>query len=145
MNRQEYKKEWQRKNRIAFVSRMGFSTSADYGVGKKREFILNRDNYSCVKCGMTDSEHKEKWHRPITIDHKDKNRKNNSDDNLQTLCLSCHGSKDILPRLKTEKGSIYKNEIMNLRVSGKTYQYIADNLSLSIATVFKWVKKWEEA
>jgi hypothetical protein len=42
-----------------------------------------------------------KYNRDITVDHidgngrrKPKHLKNNSLDNLQTLCLSCHGKKD---------------------------------------------------
>ena len=61
--------------------------------------MLERDDYCCVACGMHYLEHKKKWGRPITIDHKDRDRRNNSLDNLQTLCLSCHGRKDITPGL----------------------------------------------
>uniref|UniRef100_A0A6H1ZIW5 Putative homing endonuclease n=1 Tax=viral metagenome TaxID=1070528 RepID=A0A6H1ZIW5_9ZZZZ len=138
-----YKIKWQRKHREVFKKVHGYSERAFYGTGKLRETILQRDTNKCVKCGMTDEEHKDKWKRPITIDHKDRNRKNNNPDNLQTLCLTCHGSKDISPKLIQKKAELHKSEIISRRKSGETYQNIADRLSLSIATVFKWVKIWE--
>ena len=99
LERKKNKLAWQRRSRAAFVKKNGFSTASNYAVGGRRREILERDNYSCVECPMTDDEHKKKWGRPITIDHKDKNRKNNEPSNLQTLCLRCHGSKDITPYL----------------------------------------------
>lgn len=65
----------------------------------KREIVINRDKNMCVQCGMTREEHYKKWLRDITVDHIDglginSEVKNNSLDNLQTLCLSCHGIKD---------------------------------------------------
>ena len=138
-----YKIEWQRRYRRTFRDVKGFSTSADYATGKQREAILDRDNYKCVECGMSDVEHKVKWSRPITIDHRDKNRKNNDPSNLQTLCLACHGRKDLLPRLRQSKAEPHKDQILQLRSEGKTYRQIADELSLSIATPFKWIKIWE--
>ena len=139
-----YKIEWQRKHRQAFHASKGFSTKSDYATGKQRESILERDKYRCVKCGMTDAEHKEKWGKPITIDHKDKNRKNNDPSNLQTLCLTCHGRKDLIAALRQRKAEAHKDKILQLRRDGKTYQQIADELSLSIATAFKWIKRWED-
>jgi 5-methylcytosine-specific restriction endonuclease McrA len=62
--------------------------------GGLREVVLERDNHSCVKCGITQDKHKEIYDRDITIDHIDANRSNNVLENLQTLCLICHGSKD---------------------------------------------------
>ncbi len=71
--------------------------------GGNRFKVLERDRYSCVKCGMTNSEHKKRWKREITVDHIDGNgrnskTKNNKLDNLQTLCASCHCRKDIARR-----------------------------------------------
>jgi 5-methylcytosine-specific restriction endonuclease McrA len=69
--------------------------------GGLRDNVLARDNYSCKRCGMTDKEHMAKWNRHITVDHIDGLGRNvqdpnNNIDNLQTLCLSCHGRKDKL-------------------------------------------------
>lgn len=65
----------------------------------KREKIIKRDRYKCVNCGMSREQHKEKYVVDLTINHIDgkgrKSRKpNNSDSNLETLCLRCHGKKD---------------------------------------------------
>lgn len=72
-----------------------------YEFSGRREDVIIRDKGRCVKCGMTREEHYEKFGRDITVDHIDgtgcntpASRKNNSMDNLQTLCLPCHGRKD---------------------------------------------------
>lgn len=135
-----YKNDWQRKYRRKFYEENGFSTKANYSVGGIRAKILLRDGNKCVKCQMTDREHKEKYGRPITIDHKDKNRKNNSPENLQTLCLSCHGSKDITPSLIKPRFAKFLPTAIELRKTGATYQNIADRFSFSSATVWKYLK-----
>ncbi len=72
--------------------------------------VMERDNYSCQRCGMTNEEHIAKWKRHITIDHIDgrgsglaKKDKNNTMENLQTLCFKCHGYKDRLRLLSLTK------------------------------------------
>ena len=69
--------------------------------GGNRELAIKRDGGKCVSCGMTREEHKLKYKKDITVDHIDgkgantpSHLKNNSLDNLQTMCLSCHGRKD---------------------------------------------------
>lgn len=135
------KNEWQRRQRRAFMAKHGFSTCAHYATGGLREQILKRDGYACVKCGMTDAEHKAKWDRPITIDHKSKDRSDNSHENLQTLCLTCHGRKDLIPRLRVRKAAPHFEAMKRMRQSGKTYQSIADELGLSICTVWKYLRR----
>lgn len=73
--------------------------------GGNRESTIQRDGEKCVKCSITRYEHKEKYGRDITVNHIDGNGrntaghlKNNSLSNLETLCLSCHGKKDIQRR-----------------------------------------------
>lgn len=80
--------------------------------GGMREVALQRDNYTCVDCGMTDYEHQERWGRGITVDHIDgqgrySETQNNELSNLATRCLSCHGRKDRLLYLsgRREAGS----------------------------------------
>jgi hypothetical protein len=58
---------------------------------------------------MTRAEHHDKYGRDITVDHIDgagrytpKEEMNNDLDNLQTLCLACHGRKDSLRRWKEQ-------------------------------------------
>ena len=67
--------------------------------GVPREVILERDNWECVKCGMNQEQHIVLFGRGLTIDHIDgqgrnTDKPNNDLDNLQTLCLRCHNSKD---------------------------------------------------
>lgn len=73
-----------------------------------RRYILKRDKYTCQECGMTNKEHFRKYKRSITIDHIDGNGRyskiqNNSPDNLITLCLPCHGRKDKIRALISQK------------------------------------------
>ena len=138
------KRAWQLKQRAAFKEKYGYSTSSHYATGGLREAVLARDEYRCVRCGMTDEQHKEKWGRPITVDHVNKDRFNNVMENLQTLCLPCHGRKDLIPRLRVQRVPLLKDEVLRLRAAGMPYQHIADNLGFSIAAIWKWVKRWEQ-
>jgi hypothetical protein len=94
---------------------------------------------------MTEAEHLAKWERPITVDHKNKDRSENTMDNLQTLCLVCHGRKDIIPSIKAPKFEKHKEEAIAMRRAGRTYREIADAFGFSIAIPFKWLKIWGEA
>lgn len=120
----QWKKEWQQRSRDAFKSKYGYSQTTHYRFKGAREHALRWDGYCCVKCGMTDAEHKAAWGRPITVDHKDKNERNNSLHNLQTLCLSCHGTKDISPQLIEPKRKIPVRKMAELRDEGKTFREI---------------------
>lgn len=142
-----YKLEWQRQQRREFAAARGYSTAADRATGGNREAVLKRDGYACVKCGMTDAEHKAKWgpNRPITVDHKSKDRSDNSMGNLQTLCLVCHGSKDLIPRLRVQKSLPHKARILALRQQGQSYSQIAQATGLSIGCVWKWIQVWTGA
>ena len=69
--------------------------------GGNREKAIQRDGEACGWCGMTRKEHRAKYGFDITVDHIDdngrytpKDQRNNDLDNLQTLCLGCHGKKD---------------------------------------------------
>lgn len=65
-----------------------------YRFGGNRYKVLERDGFKCLKCGMTAHQHKKKYRRLMTVDHIDGNKSNHVMDNLQTLCLPCHGAKD---------------------------------------------------
>lgn len=135
-----HKTEWQRQSRAKFAAENGYSTTANYGAGGNRAAVLDRDGHACVKCGMTDAEHKAKWGRPITIDHISKDRSDNSPINLQTLCLICHGRKDIVPTVRVRKGAEHLQAMREMRAQGKPYQQIADELGLSVATVWNYLE-----
>jgi 5-methylcytosine-specific restriction endonuclease McrA len=71
----------------------------------KREDVIKRDGYKCVQCGMTRAEHRKKYDCDITVDHinggdREEKKLDNSFENLQTLCLVCHGKKDWVRRRK---------------------------------------------
>lgn len=142
LKRQAYKNEWQRQQRARFKQEHGFSTSAHYDTGGNRKAVLERDGYRCVRCGMTDAEHKAKWNRPITIDHKSKDRSDNNLDNLQTLCLVCHGNKDLIPKLRVPKAEQHKETIWRMRNAGATYAQIGAAVGLSQACICTSLKKW---
>lgn len=77
--------------------------------GGNRELVILRDGEKCVACGLTRNEHLIKYGRDITVDHIDGKGynsfiKNNELSNLQTICLRCHGKKDV-QRRDTPKGS----------------------------------------
>lgn len=139
----ESKKLWQRRQRRDFAASHGYSTAANYATGGLRESVLERDNWACVKCGMTADEHLARWGRPITIDHIDKDRTRNVMENLQTLCLPCHGGKDISPAITVSLTEPRKPQIVALRKRGETYQAIADTLGLSIGAIWKACRRWD--
>lgn len=93
-----YMRQWRLRDleKSRATSRRG---ARKFRFGMNGQLALERDDYRCVSCGMTDDEHRDRYGRSITIDHIDgegRNSKNpNNDlDNLQTLCLPCHGRKD---------------------------------------------------
>lgn len=144
MNTTPKKLEWQRNHRKRFREEKGYSETSHYGAGKLRGQILARDGFRCIACGMTDEDHKKAWNRPITLDHKDRNRKNNSPENLQTLCLRCHGRKDLKTELRVPRVPLFKEKILEMRSERVPYQTIADSFGFSIGAIYKWVKKWEK-
>ena len=89
-----------------------------------RELAIQRDGEKCVKCGITRPQHQEKYGRDITVDHIDNNgrskpveQKNNSLDNLQTLCMPCHARKD------NQQGKLTDIQVINIRHIGDAVSY----------------------
>ena len=105
-----------------------------YFYGGNREKAIQRDGEKCVKCNMTRTEHQERYNIDITVDHIDgtgKNTpmhlKNNSLDNLQTLCFRCHGKKDG-PRTRGSKLKVTFEDAQDIRMfkkSGMRFSEIA--------------------
>lgn len=57
----------------------------DYGkefTPELKLFIKTRDNFKCSDCGTNEM--------ILQVHHNDENKKNNSKDNLITLCARCH-------------------------------------------------------
>jgi hypothetical protein len=75
-------KEYHKKNREKIIK-----LTIAFRFGGNKEKALERDNYTCQSCGSKER---------LCVHHKDgKGRyskiKNNSLDNLITLCICCHG------------------------------------------------------
>lgn len=90
----------------------------------KVEAVLERDNYKCTVCGMTNDDHHRVFSRRITIHHidgngKSKDVKNNNMDNLQTLCLTCHGKIEMNNRTFCRNGHEYTDENTYLGGTGR--------------------------
>lgn len=69
--------------------------------GGFREYVIQRDGEMCTMCGLTRVEHKKIYKMDITVNHIDKQGRyapvqNNDPDNMETLCLKCHGHKDAI-------------------------------------------------
>lgn len=94
----ELKKSWYQKNKEK-IKEEQTQWRDSFRFGSNREKVLERDNWQCVECEMTQEQHMALFGRSLTIDHIDgqgRNSKNpnNELENLQTLCLRCHSSKD---------------------------------------------------
>jgi 5-methylcytosine-specific restriction endonuclease McrA len=63
--------------------------------------VFKRDKYRCVNCDMTMAQHLIKYGKRLTINHinglgRNSEVPDNSMNNLQTLCLPCHGLADCM-------------------------------------------------
>lgn len=70
-----------------------------YNFNGNKSVVLERDLYKCVKCGIDDYKHLLRFGKGLTVDHINGDRSDNSLNNLQSLCLVCHGKKDTKRRL----------------------------------------------
>lgn len=78
---------------------------ADYGDNwrEQRKAALDRDNYRCTRCDMTNTKHREKYNQSLHVHHIEPVRlfenheKANKLSNLITLCQLCHNRLEGLP------------------------------------------------
>lgn len=103
-----------------------------YRFGGNREKAIQRDGERCICCGITRKKHKEKYDRDISVDHingkgcnEPRNRKDNRIDNLQTLCLRCHGKKDG----RRKKTILTKDLVDEIREKYSTGEYVQKRLA----------------
>lgn len=95
---QEYKEDYKKRNQEELKLTWEKSRDRIYFGGIKNK-VLERDNWTCQLCGMSNEKHIILFNRAITVHHKDgngrnSNTKNNSMENLITLCLRCHTRED---------------------------------------------------
>lgn len=118
--------------------------------GGNREAAIQRDSQRCVLCGMTRELHKTRFNRDITVDHIDgmgrnSNMKNNSLNNLQTLCLICHGRKDIARRKSFNGAELASYETIEKmradRKLGMTYKQIGIEYHVSLHTAWQRINR----
>jgi hypothetical protein len=57
---------------------------------KYKRLIRERDGYKCVRCGMTQEEHKAKHRVGLHVHHLDHDKFNNDPSNLVTSCAACN-------------------------------------------------------
>jgi len=85
-------REWDRKN-----THKKRESSNKFYFGGNRELALERDNWTCQECGMSQEQCIVIFNRKLSVHHKDENgltvpkeEKNNDLDNLITMCTRCH-------------------------------------------------------
>lgn len=100
--RREYLRKW--KKNLSTEKKREYrskdNATRNFGSWKLRESVILRDGEKCTKCGISRQEHYKKWYQDLHVDHKDnygrniaRCYKNNSLENLITLCIRCHRSK----------------------------------------------------
>jgi hypothetical protein len=88
-SRPEVKAKISGKNNVNYIHGQGYEPyTKDFKL--LREEILERDNFKCQGCGLTQDEHIIKYKRNIEVHHIDHNRHNCKPENLITLCKQCN-------------------------------------------------------
>lgn len=87
----------QQGNKNAEIHGMGWNTIKR--LTKRILLESGRDIFTCERCG-----HKDRWNSPLARHHKDRNRLNNTLDNLEVLCPTCHAVEHNLDQLRNEVG-----------------------------------------
>lgn len=59
---------------------------------KLKESIRTRDNHKCQNCDKNELEQLKELNRKLSVHHIDYNRDNCKEENLITLCLTCHAN-----------------------------------------------------
>lgn len=103
-------REWDRNNPEKIKA-----TKDKERFGGNRQLALERDNFQCQDCGMTQEQHLNSFGQGLTVDHIDgKGRcskvKNHKLENLRTQCCRCHPIKDKPMYMKRRWGDLIKQD-----------------------------------
>ncbi len=90
----EYRKKWRAKNPERSKMLDDLSRNRIQFGGNKQK-ALERDNFQCQECGITQEQHFLLYNKGLAVHHIDgkgygSKEPNNDLDNLQTLCYRCH-------------------------------------------------------
>jgi hypothetical protein len=80
----EHKDAAQRIGGITEIMPPHYGTGAPDRIYRRKVFSTNKREKICERCGY------DKHEAAIIVHHKDRNRMNDSDDNLEVLCCNCH-------------------------------------------------------
>lgn len=58
-----------------------------------KEDVRKRDNYTCQDCNKTQVQHLTETNKKLNVHHIDGDDTNNIEENMITLCISCHNKK----------------------------------------------------
>jgi len=113
-----------------------------------RRRVLERDGHKCVWCGVGAS-----WNdKPLTlqVDHIDGDRRNNSEENLRTMCPNCHSQTDTYTfnktksdfdnRLKKYLEGMTKEQIQKFFLD-HTHKEIVDITETCLRSLRKYIKE----
>ena len=78
----------------------------------RKKFLILERGYRCEGCGLS------KWRGkdiPITLEHKNGNSDNNTKENLELLCLNCHGQTSTYGRRNTKNAHSLRNRLRRAR------------------------------
>lgn len=84
--------------------------------GTIRKEVLEKCDYLCAHCGMTEEAHKLKYKRSFDVHHKITPFRldfDNSPENLEALCLKCHGKaeKELRKTLSNEQLQVMRSNL----------------------------------
>ena len=81
---------WAGPNNPAWRGGTSFEPYSPEWTESLRECVRDRDGRRCVTCTLSE----EKNGRRLDVHHKDGDKQNCDEDNLESLCMSCHASLD---------------------------------------------------
>lgn len=86
----EYKNKMSGENSTHWKGGREYAIYGEEWSKQLREQIRERDNYQCQLCLTTQEESLVKYKKKLDVHHIDYNKENCSEDNLVSLCVSCH-------------------------------------------------------